>query len=237
MTGTQNLPKAFILTGAFWAICRNSLYLSKLADENLKALIVTPRSYQKQVKQKQQTLSHLFSEIAYVDGSLDQESSFNPDTIAAVKNWRDRYEIIGAFAVGETLVEPTGIFADILGVKSPGLKATRVCRSKYLQRFCFEHYSPQYQIIPPGKRQEAVLENIHYPIVIKPATRHSSSGVVRMDNAEQARLAIKSYPEHETLLLEQKIKGQEYSVETLSQDGNVIFSSVTHKVTTGVNFV
>ncbi|MFI8417133.1 ATP-grasp domain-containing protein [Serratia sp. NPDC078593] len=235
MNTKTSLPEAFVLTGAFWAICRNSLYLTQLAERGLAILVLTPESYRQQAEEAR---GHAHSpvsritEVAYVEGSLDKEASFNPSVIAAIQHWRTHYQIVGAFAVGETLVEPTGIIADALGIRSPGLRATRVCRSKYLQRFYLNAFSPDAVMVPPEQRHRVNLDSLSYPLIIKPATRHSSSGVISVDSAQQASRALADYPSYETLLLEQKIVGQEYSVETLSQNGAVIFASATHKVTT-----
>ncbi|MGY3895917.1 ATP-grasp domain-containing protein [Aeromonas enterica] len=229
------LPEAFVLTGAFWVICRNSLYLTQLAERGLAILVLTPESYRRQVEEARSNPDSPVSritDVAYAEGSLDREASFNPSVVAAIQQWRTHYQIVGAFAVGETLVEPTGIIADALGIRSPGLRATRTCRSKYLQRFYLNAFSPDSVMVPPEQRHRISTEGLAYPLIIKPATRHSSSGVISVDSPQQASRALADYPAHETLLLEQKIVGQEYSVETLSQNGVVIFASATHKVTT-----
>lgn len=240
MNTKTSLPAAFVLTGAFWVICRNSLYLTQLAERNLAILVLTPESYRQQVEEARRNthspVSHI-TDVAYVEGSLDKEASFNPSVIAALQSWRTQYQIVGAFAVGETLVEPTGLVADALGIRSPGLRATRVCRSKYLQRFYLKAFSPDSVMLPPEQRYHIDLATLAYPLIMKPATRHSSSGVLSIETPEQAHRALADYPAHETLLLEQKIVGQEYSVETLSQQGEVIFASATHKVTTDIRLV
>ncbi|AXW85667.1 hypothetical protein AU509_11310 [Lonsdalea britannica] len=235
MNAEKDLPCAFVLTGAFWVICRNSLYLRELANRDITILVVTPESYRQgaeAARQNKHSITGLIADIAYVQGALDREASFNPSVVAALQQWQQQYHIVGAFAVGETLVEPTGIIADALGLNSPGLRATRVCRSKYLQRFYLSPFSPPSRVIAPEKREEIDWSTLPWPLIVKPATRHSSSGVISVDNERQARAALVDYPAYETLLLEQRIEGQEYSVESLVQDGEIIFSSVTHKMTT-----
>lgn len=235
MNVEKDLPRAFVLTGAFWVICRNSLYLRELANRDITILVITPESYRQgaeAARLDKSSITALIADIAYVQGALDREASFNPSVVAELQQWQQQYQIVGAFAVGETLVEPTGIIADALGLKSPGLRATRVCRSKYLQRFYLSPFSPLSRVIAPEKRGEIDWSTLPWPLIIKPATRHSSSGVISVDNESQARAALVDYPAYETLLLEQRVEGQEYSVESLVQDGKVIFSSVTHKMTT-----
>jgi ATP-grasp domain len=54
------------------------------------------------------------------------------------------------------------------------------------------------------------------------------------DRAELAEQLL-DYPEQETILVEQAITGQEYSIESLIQDGKTLYASVTRKETTDVD--
>ncbi|MBT2454870.1 acetyl-CoA carboxylase biotin carboxylase subunit family protein [Streptomyces sp. ISL-86] len=231
----ESPPEAFILTGAFWVVCRNPRYLEELSARGLKILLITPESYREAAQSARKDPDHpasLIDEIAYVDGSLDQEGSFTPGFVAQARGWRGKYTVRGAYAVGETLVEQTGLLCDALGLRGPGLRATRVCRSKYLQRWYLEEFSPATLVVPPGGREDADLAVLAYPVVAKPATRHSSSGVVAVEDEAALRELLLGYPDHETLLIEQKVTGQEYSVESLVQHGEPVFTSVTCKETT-----
>lgn len=215
-------PEAFVLTGAFRVVCRNPRYLEELAARNLRILLVTDERHRdaaETARKDPEHPAHLIDDIAYVDGSLDQEGSYTPGFVARARHWRGRYTVRGAYAVGETLVEQTGLLCDALGLPGPGLRATRVCRSKYLQRWYLEEYSPASLVVPPGGREDADLTALGYPVVVKPATRHSSSGVVAVGDEAALRELLTSYPDHETVLIEQKVTGQEYSVESLVQHG------------------
>jgi len=171
-------------------------------------------------------------EIAFIEGSVAREGSFIAGTIAAARRWRERYTIVGVYAVGETMVEPTGLLADALGLPSPGLRATRACRSKYLQRWYLPEFSPPSVVIPAGARETFSPDSVRFPAVVKPASRHSSSGVIAVHDEAQLRAQLGSYAEHEPVLVETKVTGQEFSVESLVQAGKVIFASVTRKETT-----
>ena len=63
-------------------------------------------------------------------------------------------------------------------------------------------------------------------------SRHSSSGELTVSEPDELARVLGSYPEHETVLVERRVHGPEFSVESLSQHGKVIFSSVTRKATT-----
>lgn len=229
------VPEAFILTGSFPVIRRNSLYLTELTRRGLKVLVITAASYRGQaiaaIADPANPASAI-TEIAFVTGDYTVQGAFLAGAIAHVSAWRDRYTIVGAYAVGDYLAEPTGLIADGLGLRSPGLRASRACRSKYLQRWYAAELSPASLTIPPGERETADLTGVTFPAVVKPAGRSSSSGVTIVYDAADLRRQIASYPGHEVILVEQKVDGPEYSVESLVQDGRVIFSSVTAKETT-----
>ena len=95
--------------------------------------------------------------------------------------------------------------------------------------------SPASVLIPPGARESVDHGSVRFPAVVKPATRHSSQGVCTVHDRAELAAQLDDYPAQETILVEQKITGQEYSVESLIQDGKPLFASVTRKETTDVD--
>jgi hypothetical protein len=227
--------RAFILSGAFFVVGRNPLFIRELAKQGLKILFITPSRYSEQAFACMADAAHpasLIEDVAFVDGALDREGSFMAGVVSRALQWRDRYDIVGIYAIGETLVEPTGVLADGMGLPGPGARATRACRSKYLQRWYLPELSPAAAVIPPGERDSPDLSAVTFPVVVKPATRTSSSGVVTVLDRAELRAQLATYPAHETVLVETKVVGQEFSVESLVQDGRILFASVTRKETT-----
>ncbi|WP_329455138.1 ATP-grasp domain-containing protein [Streptomyces sp. NBC_01497] len=228
-------PDAFILTGSFLVVCRAPLYLEELTRRGMKILLITPAAWRQEALRAAADPGHPASaihEFAFVDGDVSRDNSYLPGVISAARRWREAYRITGAYAVGETQVEPTGLLADALGLATPGLRATRVCRNKYLQRWYLPEFSPACVVVAPEERATADLDPVRYPAVVKPTGRHSSSGVESVADAAALRAALDAFPAHETVLVEEKITGQEYSVESLVQDGRLLFASATRKDTT-----
>ncbi|MCJ1678232.1 ATP-grasp domain-containing protein [Streptomyces sp. APSN-46.1] len=228
-------PDAFVLTGSFLVVCRAPQYLSELSRRGLKILLITPSAWRDEAHLAMKDPSHPASaihEVAFVDGDVARENSYLPGVVSAGRRWREAYHIVGAYAVGETQVEPTGLLADALDLPSPGLRATRACRSKYLQRWYLPDFSPASLVLAGEERDGVDAEAVTYPAVVKPAGRHSSSGVATVEGPDALRAMLATYPPYETVLVEEKIAGQEYSVESLVQDGRVIFASATRKDTT-----
>jgi hypothetical protein len=228
-------PRAFILTGFLPVVCRDSSYIDDLRRRDLKVLVITPaisRSYAQAHGDDPAHPASAIDEVAFVDGSVESEGSFLPGVIEHAERWRKRYDVVGIYAVGETLVEPTGLLADYFDLPFPGLRAARACRNKYLQRWYLPDLSPVSVLIPPGGRNSVDHESVPFPAVVKPATRHSSEGVQMVHGRAELAAQLADYPAQETILVEQMITGQEYSVESLTQDGKTLFSSVTRKETT-----
>lgn len=226
--------RAFVLLGGFGVVCRNLEYLEQLRERGLAVLLIAPEAWRKEALERMGDPAHPSSairEAAFVSGSMSQEGSFTADVIATGMRWRERYDIAGVFAVGEVLVEQTGLLADALGVRSPGLRATRVCRSKYLQRWYLPEWSPLSMVVPAGRR-DALDAAPGFPAVVKPAARHSSSGVAAVADRAALEQALTAYPDDENVLVEQRVTGPELSVESLVQDGAIRFASVTAKRTT-----
>jgi hypothetical protein len=226
--------EAFILLGGLRVIVRNWSYLTELQRRGLKILVITSEQWRAETRQRMADRSgpgSLIDEAAFVDGSVRVEGSFTAGVVAAVREWATRYDLVGVFAAGEMMVEQTGIVADALGLPAPGLRATRVCRSKYLQRLYLPDWSPPTVIIPPGNRREPHLGDVAFPAVLKPSGRRSSSGVRTVHNPQDVLACLGEYDESEALLLEEYVVGQEYSVEMLVQRSHIVFRSLTHKVT------
>src|SRR5580658_419339 len=233
--GRVERPKAVLFMTGFGVLGRNSNYITHVVERGMAVLLITPMSFRPEganAYQHGEHVVHHIRDIAFVRGMLSSPESFTADVIAVVKAWESKYIFAGVCAIGEVLVEQAGLVADRYGLKGPGLRASRVCRSKYLQRWYLPQFAPRYQVIPPAARADAPLDELDYPVIVKPASRHSSSGVTEVVSAQACRERVRSYPEHETLLVEERVKGAEFSVEALVQDGSVVFISATSKRTT-----
>ncbi len=233
-TPTAERPRAFILTGSFLVIGRFPQYLRELSERGLTILLITGATWRDQAQTAMKDPDHpagCIAEVAFVDGAVGHEGSFVAGAVAAASDWRQRYDIVGAFAVGETMVEPTGLLADALGLPGPGLRASRACRDKALQRWYLPQFGPASLVLPAGQRHTVPLDGVSFPAVVKPVGRHSSSGVAAVEDPAALNRQLETYPEYETILVETKVIGQEFSVESLVQDGEVVFSSATRKDT------
>ena len=152
-------------------VCRDPIYIHYLVRRGLKVLLITAAHWREQALTHAGDPAHPASaidELAFVDGSVESDGSFIPGVIEHAQRWRDQYNVVGVYAVGETLVEPTGLIADFFGLPFPGLRAARACRSKYLQRWYLPELNPAWLLVPPGGRGSFDREAVRFPAVVKP---------------------------------------------------------------------
>src|ERR1700692_4743121 len=102
-------PRAFILTGALPVVCRDPIYIDDLRRRALKVLVMTPADFHRYAEahcDDPAPPASAIQEGAFRDGSVESEGSFLPGVIEHAGRWRELYDVVGIYAVGETLVEP-----------------------------------------------------------------------------------------------------------------------------------
>lgn len=233
----MNKP-AFILLGGLRVIVRNWIYLTELERRGIKILVITSEGWRAETLKcmnSAEVPGSLIHDAAFVSGRVEVEGGFTAAVVQHVREWAGRFDIVGVFAVGEMLVQQTGIVADMLGLPSPGLRASMVCRSKYLQRFYLSEWGPEVSIVPPEERMMLHTHPFRFPAVLKPSGRRSSSGVHLVRDRNELSSQLERYDAGEVLLVEDLVHGDEYSVESLVRNGKIIFASATKKETTEVD--
>ena len=147
-------------------------------------------------------------------------------------DWAQHYDVRGVCSLREDYVAAAAAVADVLGLPAPGLRAARVCRNKHLQRRYLAAWSPRSALVSCDRRTEAAEQWTTFPAIVKPVGRSASSGVRRVADAAELSHCLAEYPEGETLLVEERVVGQEYSVESLSRRGELLRAAITEKRTT-----
>jgi biotin carboxylase len=191
------------------------LFLQELRARRLAPLVVT----------ESPPAGVAIQEVAVLDGAQHLA------ILEQAATWANDYDIRGTLCLGEIFVEAMGLVADMLGLRHPGLRATRVCRDKLLQRLYLREWSPRFQVIAPAHRADFVADVTGEPRILKPTGRFASSGVQEIVDAAELAERLADYEADEVLLLEQKVVGREVSVESLVQDGRIVFSGITEKAT------
>ena len=151
------------------------------------------------------------------------------------------HAVDGVFTCDEAHVELAAEVAR--GLRLPGLtgRAARLCRDKYAMRRQLERAGiPSARSIMADDLAQAreAAEVIGYPVVLKPRNLGGSVGVVRADGpadverffAVASGASIARIKALSGLLVEEYLDGPEFSVESVTADGDTTVCGITEKV-------
>lgn len=145
-------------------------------------------------------------------------------------------KIDGVLTTSDYPVRSVAYICDKLGLSGLTIKSSILCTDKYLLR---QHLAqnqflvPQFKIIKPN---ETVYDVDFFPCVIKPVDSSGSRGVQKVNNLaeliEAYDQALK-YSNSGAVLVEEFIEGDEFSIETLTQNGDTTIVAITGKTIVG----
>jgi cysteine synthase A len=141
----------------------------------------------------------------------------------------------GVVAFSEPHVMAAALLQDRLGIPGPSLHAAALSRNKALQRATFAAHGvaqPDFMVTDdlPATTDWAAPR---LPVVVKPLSSAGSAGVELVADLATYHEAAARRAGERPLLVETAIGGPEFSWEALVQDGEVWFSNLTAKETTG----
>ncbi|WP_072334711.1 ATP-grasp domain-containing protein [Thermoactinomyces sp. DSM 45891] len=225
------MEKAVLILGGFSEITEE--YVRCIRKRGLKAIIVDSRKNKlNQLYRYKQCNPHHF--INLVDEIICMEEYSMESFFLVVNNILEHDQIVGIIPIDERLVVETAILAGYLGLSNGGLEAAVISRNKEKQRQLIQN--------TPWKvrSQKVTLEELMTTIlpdsgVIKPINKYGSMDVMIWSDENQKKSVLdllKVQKSKEQLyLLEERIVGQEYSIESWVRDGGVLYSSITKKQT------
>jgi carbamoyl-phosphate synthase large subunit len=134
---------------------------------------------------------------------------------------------------------PVNVVAEVsrqLKLPAMSVDVARICTNKYQQReFFFNNNinTPKFILIKDREELESVD---FFPCVIKPVDSSASRGVKKVftkkELYEQYPIS-REYAKSKNIIVEEFIDGREFSVETLTQNGQTHIIQVTEKLTLG----
>jgi biotin carboxylase/acetyltransferase-like isoleucine patch superfamily enzyme len=115
------------------------------------------------------------------------------------------------------------------------------CRNKYLMKQVFEKNAipcAKGILINPDHRiteNELSINDLCFPLIVKPTDAHSSQGVVKVDNYDELINAVKkaiSFSTDGAAVIEEFLDGPEYSIEAITFQGETHIIQYTEKIIT-----
>ena len=190
---------AVLLFGGLSVVARHAGLIEEARARDLDVLLISSGgdSDERRFRARRELPGHPFG---LVDGWAFLAKP-RPDHVLSVVGGRfGSHHIVAALSCGEVFVEPCGVVADLLGLAGPGLRASRVCRNKQLQRAYLADWSPRSAYVAPEARSRAARLAPGFPCVLKPVGRMSSSGVRRADDPAHLGALVAAAPPGEGLL-------------------------------------
>ena len=146
-------------------------------------------------------------------------------------------KVNGVSSIGSDLANITvNYIAHHMGLIGNSLKCTEVTTNKYIMRKKLEQKS-----IPIPQYIYHTVDNVKipdsmYPVIVKPTDRSGSRGITLVNSSEYLFTAVNSALKEsfsKEVLIEQFITGREFSVESISYNGEHYILQITEKFTTG----
>lgn len=231
MTATPGAerPPALLFMGDLVIVARQARLIADAARRGYAPLlVVTPHTDPARLDACRADPTHPLSELAEVVVVEDAKVDL---VLPAIQPLLRRFDVRGVLCIGDFFVEPVGIVGDCLGLPGAGAAASRISRNKLLQRTTLPDLSPAFAVVTPDGRTDVDLDALSFPVVVKPVGRFSSLGVRQVKRADELLAVLATYPEDETVLVESRVVGPEFSVEALTQNGEILWSAVTAKRT------
>ncbi|QIB42672.1 ATP-grasp domain-containing protein [Streptomyces aureoverticillatus] len=230
MNSAASVPPAVVVITDLVVFCRHLDLIKEIESRGLRPLFVFgPETPADRLALHRGDPGHPLSRVAEAVHVADCEL----DTLlAGVRTYLTDYDVQAVLNCGEAFVEPAGALAETLGLPGPGAHAARVCRHKVLQRLAAPHLAPHWAMLGrTGQASAAAYDWEVFPAVLKPAGRMSSSGVRSVADTAELWNELADYPPDEMLLLEERVRGAEFSVESLVHEGEILWSGITAKNT------
>lgn len=146
-------------------------------------------------------------------------------------------KIDGILTVATDICVPTiAYIADKLNLVGNTIECALLTTNKGLMRNCFQKNnisSPKYHIVKSINYTNLI--NLNFPLIVKPADRSGSLGVVKVENEVDLKKAIQYCLDvsiEKSSVVEEYITGTEVSVETVSWKGKHHVITITDKTIT-----
>ncbi|WP_248925873.1 ATP-grasp domain-containing protein [Paenibacillus hamazuiensis] len=183
--------------------------------------------------------------VRYADSVLVTETNDTPGLIEFLRP----YTFDGVITVCDYYIEVVREVAKAFELPCPFPQDVKTVRHKHLMRQALDKArlaNPHYRLANSWTEVVAAAEAIGYPLVIKPVDLASSAFVSFINNSKElqdAYRALEAFPlnfrEQErdcTILVEEFMKGEEVSVESISYQGETTILGITDKSVTGTPY-
>lgn len=154
----------------------------------------------------------------------------------AIYSYCITHPVDGICTTSDAPVNVVAYVARRLNLPAMTEQTAKLCTNKYLQRQCFAEHgvkTPFFRQIQSYKDCEELQD---FPYIVKPVDSSASRGVQKVYNRNELKTAVENAIENsrtQTAIIESFIEGQEFSVESYTQNGITTIVNITEKQTVG----
>lgn len=209
-----------------------------------KLVIIGANDFQNQLILKAKLLGYETHVFAWENGAVGKETAdfFYPISIVEKEKILEECKKIkpdGVCSIASDLASITvNYVAEKLGLPCNSTADTLIQTNKYAMRSALSKAGipcPKFALVD-NEFDKSVLKDFKYPIIVKPTDRSGSRNIMKLENLDGVDLAVseayKTSFEHKAII-EEYLDGDEYSMETISYNGNHHYLATTKKYTTG----
>jgi len=172
------------------------------------------------------------ADIALKIDTLDKEATFDV---------AKKYKINGIVTTSDYPVRTVAYVCKNFKIKGLSESVAKACTNKYLLRKKLSENRitcPMYWKVENLKELSSIEKDILFPVIVKPVDSSASRGVAKVSNCKKLKNAFKSakiYSRNGAVIIEQFLEGNEYSVESLTQNGKTVVVGITEKTISSGN--
>ncbi|MBQ9516673.1 MAG: ATP-grasp domain-containing protein [Eubacterium sp.] len=209
-----------------------------------RLIIIGANDFQNQLILKAKSLGYETHVFAWEDGAVGKNNAdyFYPISIVEKDKILELCREIapcGVCSIASDLATITvNYVAENLGLPCNKTKFSAIQTNKYMMRNALNNAGitcPKY-ITTGVKFDEALLKDFNFPIIVKPTDRSGSRCIMKLDSVVGLEKAIKDACDssfESKAIIEEYIDGDEFSMETITQNGVHHYLATTKKFTTG----
>lgn len=209
-----------------------------------KLVIIGANDFQNQLIIKANELGYETHAFAWEDGAVGKDTAdfFYPISITEKEEILEKCREIkpcGVCSIGSDLASITvNYVAEKLGLPCNKTEFTNIQTNKYRMREALMNGGipcPKFVLADEGFSRE-LIKDFQFPIIVKPTDRSGSRSVTKLESFDGIEKAIAdacAVSFEKKAIIEEYIGGSEYSMETISFDGNHHYLATTKKFTTG----
>lgn len=209
-----------------------------------KLVIIGANDFQNQLILKAKSLGYETHAFAWEEGAVGKDTAdyFYPISITEKEEILERCREIkpdGVCSIASDLATITvNYVAENLGLPCNKTKYTDIQTNKYKMRRAFMDAGvscPKF-VLAGEDFDESAVADFKFPIIVKPTDRSGSRNIMKLESTEGLMQAVKEASEtsfEKKAIVEEYLDGDEYSMETITQNGKHHYLATTKKFTTG----